>query len=102
MVTDKITRQSVIDKIVELEEALREAIKIDESFYEELLNDYKVHVWALKSIGDIYPSDRAIDIQEQFDKLESRMPNITFEEVMLLSDLLEVLYYPIPKRRIDN
>ena len=98
MVKQIITRQSVIEKVAELEDSLKEAIKIDESFYQELLSDYKVHVWALKSVGDNYPMDKAIDIQEQFDKLESRMPFITGEEVkesVLLNDLLDVLHYPI-------
>ena len=102
IVLTTITRQEVIDKIEDLIGSIKYCLE-DEYLYSDILDEIKVYVWALKSIDDIYPLDRAIDIQEQFDKLESRMPFITGEEVkesVLLNDLLDVLHYPI--RRINN
>ena len=91
-------REAVIEKVNELEGTLRQALSISQEFYGELLDDYAVQVWALKSIGDSYPWEKAIDIQERHSKIESRMPNITkeeFEEYVLLNDLLGVLYKEI-------
>jgi len=88
-------RKEVIEKSNELEETLRQALPISQEFYEDILSDYSVHVWALKSIGDSYTWERAIEAQEKHSEIEAMMPDITegeFDEYVLLNDLLGILY----------
>ena len=88
-------RQEIGKQANELEETLRQAHKVDEGFYRELLTDYIVGIWALKSIGDLYPLDRAIDLEEQRSNIEARLSNVTeeeFEDYVVLWDLLGILY----------
>jgi len=89
-----VTKQGVIDKAEELKEICRQSHKYSQEFYEELLDEYAVHVWALKSIKDEYPWMQALKIQEKYDKIEARLSNITdeeFEEFIVLGDFLAVL-----------
>ena len=98
-------RAEVIAKANELEETLRQAHGYSQEFYEELLDDYVVNVWALKSIGDSYPWERAIELQEKQQKIESRMPNITageFDEYTILSDQLAILFTEVPNVQRQN
>lgn len=94
-----ITREMIRKKSGELEETLRQALPISQEFYEELLDDYSIYVWALNVIGDNYPLEKAIEVQEKYSEIESRMPNITeeeFDEYTFLSDQLAILFTEVP------
>ena len=89
-----MTRNEVINKAEELKEVCKEAHNLDRTFYEECLKDYAVQVWALKSIGDNYPWEQVLEIQEEHDDLSQALPWISdkkFEEYIVLGDLLAVL-----------
>ena len=91
-------RTEAINKIEELELSLSEAQRIDETFYQELLDDWSVYIWALKSIGDSYPYDRAIGLEDGKKQLELVLPESSREdcgEYLRLCNLLEVIYYEL-------
>ena len=94
-------RQEVINKIWELEQSLPEARRIDETFYQELVSDWTIYIWALKSIGDSYPYQRAIDFEARKNQLELVLPDSSrgdCEEYLRLCNLLEIIYYEVPGR----
>ena len=95
VITKEVIGGEVITKLEELEESLRQAQKIDQGFYEELLEDYFVYVRALKSVDDSYPWLRAIDIQEEHSEIRARLPNVSedeFEVYIHLGNLLAILF----------
>ena len=70
-------------KVEELEETLRQAHRIDQTFYEELLEDYTAGTW-----------EQILDIQEKRDDIAKRLPDVSdeeFDEFVFLGDLLAVL-----------
>ena len=92
-------RKEVIGKIEELELSLSEAQRIDETFYQELLDDWTIYIWTLKSMGDSYPYDRAIDFEDKKKQLELVLPESSrgdCEEYLRLCNLLEIIYYELP------
>ena len=94
-------RQEVINKIWELEQSLPEAQRIDEAFYQELLGDWAIYIWALKSIRDSYPYSRAIDFEARKNQLELVLPDSSredCEEYLRVCNLLEIIYYEVPGR----
>ena len=94
-----MVRKEAINKIEELELSLSEAQRIDEAFYQELLDDWSIHIWALKSIHDSYPYDRAIDFEGRKTQLELVLPDSSkefCEEYLRLCNLLEIIYYELP------
>ena len=83
---------------MELEETLWQAHKIDEAFYQEILHDWAVNVLALKYIGDSYPWERLIDIEERRLDIEARLPDVSeedFEDYIVLWDLSGILYLEV-------
>ena len=93
-----MTKTEIIAKTKDLEESLRGAHSIDQNFYNELLEEYELHMLTLKSVGDSYPWEQAIIIQEKHDKMSQLlgqaplgMSNDDFEEYIILGDLLAVL-----------
>jgi len=87
-------RQEVVNKVEELKEVCRQAQGISQEFYEEILGDYSVHIRALKSIGDSYPWEQVLEIQEKHDAIGRQLPNVSdevFEEYIFLNDLMGVL-----------
>jgi len=89
-----MNKVEVISKAEELKEVCRQAQGYSQEFYEELLDDYSIHIWALKSIGDSYPWEQVLEIQEHHSKIEELLPNVSdkvFEEYIFLNDLIGVL-----------
>ncbi len=90
-------REVVTQQATKMETALRQggsAVK--------LWDDYTIRVWALQSIGDLYPLDRAIDLEEQRALIEARLPKVshkTFEDYCIILKLLGILYQEVPKQR---
>ena len=83
-------KSNVVD---DLEETLRQAHKIDEGFYQELLRDYTVQVMSLKSIDYLW--EKIVEIEERRASIEARLPNVTdeeFEDYVVMWDLLGILY----------
>ena len=65
------------------EETLRQAHRIDQTFYEELLEDYPIGTW-----------EQILDIQEKRSEIEKQLPDVSdeeFDEFVFLGDLLAVL-----------
>ena len=101
-----MTKEEIISNANELEESLRIVYGLDDDgFYRELLDDYSINIWALKSIGDSYPYDRAIEFQEKCDNIEARIPNITeeeFNEYTFYTELLAISLYEVSCLRRKN
>ena len=88
---DKI---ELISKAEELKESCKQAHDIDQTFYEELLDSYAINVEALKLAKDEYTWTQVLELQEQYDALEARLPEVSdeeFEEFILLGDFLVIL-----------
>ena len=86
--------KELITKLKELEDDLRIAQKYSQIFYEEILGEYAINIWALKFANDDYPYLQAIEIQERYSDLGRMLPMITeeeFDEYVLLGDQLAVL-----------
>ena len=86
-----INRKEIIEKADELEDLLVTMSDFDHS--KVLLDEYAIHIQALKSMGDIYPYDQAIRIGEIRDVIESRLPNVSdevFEQYVVYINLLAI------------
>ena len=85
---------SIISKIIELEDTLRRTHPISQDFYEELLIiDYMNCVWTLNSIDSMSLWGRIIELQERHDAIGAKLPNVSdaeFEEYIVVGDLLAV------------
>ena len=95
-------KAEVIKKIEELEQSLPEAQGIDETFYRELLDEWAIYIWALKFIGNSYPYERAINMEDRKTQLELELSDSSrevCEEYIRLCDLLEIIYYEVPNLR---
>lgn len=70
-------RADVIAKANDLEDTMIDAAGIvGDDIITELLQDYSVHVWALKSVGDDYPLEQAIRIWDIIEFVESKLPDV--------------------------
>lgn len=78
----------------ETEETLRLVFPIDREFYLTVLDEWTIYIYALKSVNDPYPWDRAVEIEEQKSLIEARLPDVTdeeFDKYTVLMDMLGVL-----------
>ena len=65
-----------------------------QEFYEELLEEYRDNVSKLKAVGNNYPWEQLVEVQEKHSEIEKKLPNVSdeeFEEYIWLGDLLAVL-----------
>ena len=88
-----MTELEVIGKAEELKESLRLAQGYPE-FYQELLDEYAVQVWALKVAGCSYPWEQLLRIQEEYTIIEAKLPNVSdaeFDEYIHLGNMVAIL-----------
>jgi len=94
-------KAEVIKKADELEDMLISTAGLDEDITLELLDEYSIHVWALKYINDDYPFVKALRIQEICDNVERRSPKVsseTYEQYVVYLKLLAVCLEEIPRK----
>jgi len=95
-------RNDIRNRITELEDTLISIAGLDEELTNELLDEYCINVWALKSVDDTWIWEQTIRLQEIVDTIETRMPRISdkiFEEYIMYLNLLAICFYNIPKLR---
>ena len=90
-----ITVKDLILKSKELEDSLFDVYPIDKTFYNEVLQDYSIQIYALKHIGNSYPLEHAIDIEEQKSDIEIDPTPEDFDRLTVMLDILGVLYAEI-------
>ena len=70
-------RVDVIAKANELEDTVIDAAGIvNDDIITDLLQDYSIHVWALRHVGDDYPLEQAIRIWDIITFVEDKLPNV--------------------------
>ena len=97
-----MTNQDVISKSDELEDTLITTAGLDSDITTELLDEYAIHVWALKSADSDYPLEQAIRIQEICEEVESKLPRVrptVFGQYVIYLNLLAICLEKITKRR---
>jgi len=86
-----ITVDSVISEIEELEGLLIDMSDFDNS--RVLFDEYTIRMWALTSIGHVYPLDQAIRLTEICEDLEPLLPSSSeemFEQYTVYLNLLGI------------
>ena len=87
----------VITIIKQLEEDLPFAQEFDE-FYNQVLDEYAIHIWALKSIGSTWPMEHAIELSERLDEtIAGDMPASEIDECVRIYDMLNIIWTEIPE-----
>jgi hypothetical protein len=89
-----MTKQELIRLTTDLEETIKSAHEVDELFYQDLLDDYFVHIEAMKNLKMSYPYDKAAAVQDRHSQIETKLPNVSqadFEEYVMLNDMLAIL-----------
>lgn len=70
-------RADVIQRASDLEDVIVDAAGIiSDDTITGLLQDYSVHVWALKYADDDYPLEQAIRIWDIIEFVESKLPDV--------------------------
>jgi hypothetical protein len=91
-------RQQVKSKAIELSSSLFYAIQADQSFYEELLNDYYINIGALKYVDDPYPMELAIDLEEKMEPIKKILPRVSddmFDQYTVMLGMLGACYMDV-------
>ena len=92
-------KPDIITKMLDLEDTMRQVRPISPEFHDQLLQDYQVCVWALKSVSDSYPWEKAIQIEERCQELDNKVvTDEEFEEYSFLLVILGALYEEMPRR----
>ena len=86
-----LTKQDVIAKC---EELLDLAKVTQGQLREEIMDNYTIHVLALKSIGDSYPDDQLLALTSRLFDIGDKFPYIMsveeIEESMVLCEAIEI------------
>lgn len=89
-----MTKQDIINGAEELKQDLFQSHKVDQRFYEELLEQYSIQVWALKLKDDLYSYEQTLQLQDEYEKIEQWLPRVsedTFDRYVVIGDLIAVL-----------
>ena len=97
-----MNRLEVIFKAEELKDLCGTAVSCNYDLYLQLLDDYTVHVWALKSINDSYIWEQVLVMQERLEDLDGQLTaglipsdETVRNEYQVLVDMLAILLdYP--------
>lgn len=99
-------RAEIRQKANDLEDTMIDAAGIvDDSIITGLLQDYSVHVWALKHVGDDYPLEQALRIQDIVNAVEQRLPHVSegvYEEYVVYLKLYSICLETIPRKEVTE
>jgi len=87
----RISRKYAVSKC---EDLLELASVTDGDIRDEVMQDYAVHILALKSINDSYPDEQLLKLTSKLFDIGDRFPIMTVEEIeecMVLCEVLQVL-----------
>ena len=91
-----VMKSDVIKQATDLEQSLRQLYSADTSkdLYTSLLDEYTVLVWALLSIGDGYPWERLLSLEEAYGQGLRQLSSLSateYDDMLVTGDLLAVL-----------
>jgi len=88
--SDAMTKQDVVAKC----EELLDLAKVTQGLlHDEIMDNYTIHVLALKSIGDPYPDDQLLKLTCRLFDIGDKFPHMSVEEIeesMVLCEAIEI------------